>query len=111
MTDRSNLSMPPHSTAADLKTLDFPAASEFLLATSGEMAYVEDLKSSGAKARCGFDPPPPAFSQKGFLSSAKTHRICDHRTVTVLVTIPVGSVVTNKRREKKRGEVFDFPRP
>jgi hypothetical protein len=24
----------------------------------GEMAYAEDLKSSGAKAPCGFDPRP-----------------------------------------------------
>ena len=56
-------------------------------------------------------PPAPGILPEGLPEFSKDARICDHRTVTVLVTIPVGSVVTNKRREKKRGEVFDFPRP
>jgi hypothetical protein len=50
--------MLPHSTAADLKTLTFRRLSEFSPATSGEMAYAEDLKFSGAKAPCGFESRP-----------------------------------------------------
>ena len=39
--------MPPHSKAADLKTLDFPAATEFLLATSSEMVLHFSVPNHG----------------------------------------------------------------
>ena len=72
ITDPSNLKHAGDSTSTDLKTLEFPARSAFLLATGGEMAYAEDLKSSGAKAPCGFESRPRHLKTNDF---QRTRRI------------------------------------
>ena len=38
------------------------------------MAYAEDLKSSGAKAPCGFDPRPRQLKINGFLRTRRSKR-------------------------------------
>ena len=49
------------STAADLKTLDFPARSEFLLATGGENSIRRGLKILGSESSVRVRVPPPAL--------------------------------------------------
>ena len=47
-----------------------------LTGRGGEMAYAEDLKSSGAKAPCGFDPRPRQLKINGFLLTERSKQ--DH---------------------------------
>ena len=61
MTDRSNLSMPPHSTAADLKTLDLSGSFCVFASHKWRNGIRRGLKILWSESSVRVRPPPPAY--------------------------------------------------